>query len=287
MIYPGICSITLPHHAPDAVIALCRATGLTGIEWWGKHHVPSDALETASHVGRLTREAGLQVAAYGSYYRAGTSEADGLGFDSVLATALALGAPFIRVWAGNTGSGTASPAQAQQVIDDTLRIADLAAQAGVTLGFEHHQNTLTDSNKAVVRFAEQVQHPSVRFYWQPILGSEADNSPSGLREFQDRLAHLHVFHWTRKRVAPLPTVRSDQPLSAFPEDIFRHPLVEGADLWLDALQCAGQAPGDHWALLEFVAEEHPEQFQRDAKTLLSLLDEAQRRPTDTHAQGAS
>ena len=62
----------------------------------------------AREVRGLTEAAGLTVAAYGSYYKAGHSEAAGLPFPQVLDTALALGAPVIRVWAGPAGSAASA-----------------------------------------------------------------------------------------------------------------------------------------------------------------------------------
>jgi hypothetical protein len=58
-------------------------------------------------VRQQTLEAGLQIAAYGSYYRLGTGQ---LPFQSVLETAISLGAPTIRVWAGTVGSRDADSA---------------------------------------------------------------------------------------------------------------------------------------------------------------------------------
>jgi hypothetical protein len=51
----------------------------------------------------LTESAGLEVSSYGYYYKAGISESEGLRFSIVLETAVALNAPTIRVWAGNSG----------------------------------------------------------------------------------------------------------------------------------------------------------------------------------------
>lgn len=53
----------------------------------------------------LFEGAGLRVVAYGSYYHVGCQGQEGIpNFEDVLETALELGAPLIRVWAGNTGS---------------------------------------------------------------------------------------------------------------------------------------------------------------------------------------
>src|SRR6185312_13188931 len=100
MISPGLVSITFRALTPAEVIALARQAGLRGIEWGGDIHVPHGNGARAREVKEMTAEAGLTVAAYGSYYRAGQADSSGLTFDAVLETALELGAPLIRVWAG-------------------------------------------------------------------------------------------------------------------------------------------------------------------------------------------
>ena len=155
MIYPGVCSLTLGQLSPAEVVTLCKETGLTHVEWWGRDngHVPMGDVATAASVGEMTREAGLTIPTYGSYYCVGESEAEGLAFDAVLKTAIALGAPAIRVWAGTKGTDTVTPEQRRAVIDDSLRIAELCAEQGITAVFEYHQGTLTDSNASAVALA--------------------------------------------------------------------------------------------------------------------------------------
>ncbi len=83
---------------------LARRAGLAGIEWGGDVHVkPGDEAE-ALRVGSLTRNAGLQVSSYGSYFRLCAQEEPETAFAPVLASARALGAPLIRVWAGERDS---------------------------------------------------------------------------------------------------------------------------------------------------------------------------------------
>ena len=92
----GLTSVTFRQKSPEEIIALAKEAGLTGIEWGGDIHVPAGDTKTASEIGRKTREAGLAVLSYGSYYRGDEGE----DFAPVLASAKALGAPVIRIWAG-------------------------------------------------------------------------------------------------------------------------------------------------------------------------------------------
>ena len=89
----GIVSVTFRQLSPERIISLVSEGGLSAVEWGGDVHVPHGDLATARDVGRWTRNAGLEVASFGSYYKAGESEEAGLPFTSVLETASALGAP--------------------------------------------------------------------------------------------------------------------------------------------------------------------------------------------------
>ena len=142
---PGLVSITFRQLSPAQIVELCAKNKLQAIEWGGDVHVPHGDIATATQVGRLTRDHGLEVAAYGSYYRLAASPADGLHFSTVLASAVALETQAIRVWAGNRGSADADPSWRNQVAEDALRCADLAAEKGITICYEFHGGTITDT----------------------------------------------------------------------------------------------------------------------------------------------
>jgi 3-dehydroshikimate dehydratase len=64
----GLLSVTFRKLSPDHIIRLVSQAGLQVIEWGGDIHVPHGDIEIAEQVGRMTREAGIEVASYGSYY---------------------------------------------------------------------------------------------------------------------------------------------------------------------------------------------------------------------------
>ena len=109
MFIPGLVSITFRKLTVEQIIDLCVEAGVKCIEWGGDVHVPPTDPANAARVGKLTAEAGLQVGAYGSYYRCG--EADNTStFEQVVEAAKLLNAPTIRVWAGKTEAFDASSA---------------------------------------------------------------------------------------------------------------------------------------------------------------------------------
>ena len=169
MISSGLVSITFRQLTPEAIVALVRQAGLHGIEWGGDVHVPHGDLTRAREVGEMTREAGLEVAAYGSYFRVGNSEDSGLPFSHVLDSALELGAPVIRVWAGTEGSVTVGSEGRKRVVADLRRITELAAKAGVRVTTEFHGGTLTDTNESTIKLLSEVDHTNLSTYWQPLM----------------------------------------------------------------------------------------------------------------------
>lgn len=269
MLIPGLCSITLKSLSPEEVIGFCVANRLLAIEWWANGHVPPANGKRAAEVGRLNREAGLRVSSYGSYYRAGVSEADGMPFEGVLESAVALGAPTIRVWAGNKNSEEADPATIDRVIADTYRIADLSARHGVSVTFEFHGGTLTNSGANALHFAEQVPHPNVFFSWQPPHGFTLEHCLAGLEGLLPRLTTIHCYHWTVGSYEKNLFDESHRAL-IWPTDYHRHPLADGRERWQAYLQKARVSGRDHCVLLELVANDDPEQARADAAVLVEL-----------------
>lgn len=248
----GLVSVTYRQLSPREIVALCRDAQLACIEWGGDIHVPSGDIAAAREVATLTRDAGLQTAAYGSYYRLAVSENDGLPFAQVLESAVALGAPTIRVWTGNRPSSEADETYRQHVAADARRIADLAHQAGVTISYEYHANTLTDSIPSAIQLLEATTHPAIHTLWQPINGASVETCEESLRSVLPRLGNVHVFHW-------------------WPDSKTRHPLSEGTSRWKKYLGILRDAKKNPDLLIEFVPGNDPAVLKREAATLHSWL----------------
>ena len=255
MIRPGLVSVTFRGLPAAEVTRLAVRAGLAGIEWGGDVHVPHGDERAATAVAEMTAGAGLAVAAYGSYYRLGhEADIDVPEFAAALASAAALGAPTIRVWAGRYGSGSEQAADTRywdRVVDDSRRIAAAAAEAGMTISYEYHRNTLTDTNDTGRALLRAVDHPAVRTLWQPYVPESAEYNAAGLVGVRPWLTNLHVFAWDADRT--------------------RLPLADKEKEWTGYLAGAATTGRDHWALLEFVRDDDPEQMFADAQTLRRLL----------------
>jgi 3-dehydroshikimate dehydratase len=253
MLTPGLVSITFRALTPDEIIRLVVQAGPQPIEWGGDIHVPEGNLERARQVGRSTRDAGLAVSAYGSYYRLGGVDKVA-SFERTLASAVELGAPTIRVWAGGKGSADALPQERGEIIEDALRISEKAARAGITISLEYHGGTLTDTQESVRSLLNELADPNIQFLWQPPTGESVEMCVDRLNDVLPRMRNVHVFQWW-------PTHRD------------RLPLIEGEACWRVYIDIVRKSGRSAEFLLEFVANESPEQFLADATSLRRLLED--------------
>ena len=253
MIFTGLCSITFRDLSPRQIVDAVVEAGLRGIEWGGDIHCPHGDVETATTVGAMTRDAGLAVSSYGSYYRVGGPAAgkESPAFEGVLESAMAMEAPMIRVWAGSKGSKDADAAYRAIIVEDAQRIAEAAEAAGIRIGLEYHAGSLTDTLESTLQLLAAIDHDNVSTYWQPPFGSAKADNLTAIQALGEKISNLHVFHWT---VAP-------------GDKIDHRPLAEGHDDWIDYLAEASAIPGGRWALLEFVRDGKLEAFTADAAAL--------------------
>jgi 3-dehydroshikimate dehydratase len=249
MIRPGLCSITLRQLPAPKVAELAAQAGLACVEWGGDVHVPPSETATARQVAALTADCGLAVASYGSYYRAGVSAAD--DFPAVLSSAVALGAPRIRIWAGDVGSAEVDGDGRRTVIEAAQQAADQAADEGIDLAFEFHRDTLTDDLDSTLALLAEVGRDNVTTYWQPPNGMADHGAIETLRRLGPAVPAVHVFSWW--------------------PDTERLALAERAALWRQAFDVVGGYERDVDALLEFVPDDEPQNLLRDAAELRRLI----------------
>jgi hypothetical protein len=250
MLQPGLLSITFRSLPAADICILAQRGNLRGIEWGGDIHVPPGDVQTARDVAQLTRDHGLSVASYGSYYRAGMKT----NFAPVLESALELDAPSIRVWAGEA-SANCGAARRAEIINDLNSITSLAAKSGIVVATEYHSGTLTDTRESTVHMLEETAESGMRTLWQPLFfGGEniIEENLAALREVRSRLLNVHTYHWIQDG-----------------EELQRQPLSAGRVAWQHYF--AELQNCDAWALLEFVRDESTEQLLDDANLLNELV----------------
>ena len=247
MIRPGLVSVSFRSLTPREVIELATNSGLEGIEWGGDHHVPHGNLRRAREVRSMTEDAGLVVVCYGSYYRAGLDSDPAL----VIETAVRLGAPMIRIWAGSKGSQAVDPAEFSTIVDDLRGFTLLAEQAGIAVTIEFHPDTLADTPGSTMRLWDEVGSNNLGINWQPDSRVGYEDRVASLKGVLPKLTNLHVFNWTRQG-----------------ETTVRRPIAEAATEWLTFLEVAA---GERFALLEFMPNDLPMELPTEAATLQEWL----------------
>ncbi|MGI5894244.1 MAG: sugar phosphate isomerase/epimerase family protein [Candidatus Merdivicinus sp.] len=243
----GLTSVTFRKKSVDEIIAMAKKAGLTGIEWGGDVHVPAGDVETAALTARKTREAGLEVLSYGSYFRGDEGE----DFAPVLASAKALGAPVIRVWAGRKTFEESSPEEIDALAARFREAAEAAKEEGIALAFEYHRNTATQTISGALSMLKAVRDGNMFCYWQPNPDISHEEQLGEIDAILPFLQNIHVFCWTGKNE--------------------RHLLVEGISRWTDYLNHIREGGKNHDLILEFVLDDSDDAFYQDARTLQNLL----------------
>lgn len=241
----GLVSVTFRKLSAPEIVRLTKDAGLDGIEWGGDIHCPPGDMQAAQRIVALMRAHGLKTISYGSYYRAGTWGA----FDQVVQTAITLETQNIRIWAGDMPSALASAEVRARIVEDTKRCADMAAANDISVSFEYHANTLTDTLPSTICLLNDVDKDNVLTYWQPPDGVSLDDNILAISRLvaMKKLKNLHVF-------------ASDNG--------DRMPLSHGVAMWKQYIaEAAVCSPA---LLLEFVRGDDPSLMTEDAQTLLAL-----------------
>lgn len=248
----GLVSISFRKLESSALIEEVVKAGQQGIEWGGDVHVPHGDTKKAEMVARWTRDAGLETAAYGSYYR--LAEAESPDFGAVLDSAEALGTSTIRVWAGKRGSADADEGYREAVKSDARRICGLAAKRDLRIAFEYHGGTLTDTIASSVALLEDLQIENLDSLWQPPNGQPEDICEKSLNAILPRISNVHVFHWGKAGWSD------------------RLALADGQVRWGKYFELLAADPKPRWALMEFVKDDSLAQYHADASTLHEILE---------------
>lgn len=255
---PGLVSVSFDALPTSRVLELAVSAGLSAIEWSARSHVPNGSFDVARELGQATRGSGLEVANYGSYLRLGEAGCEEQAWRPVLDTAVTLGAPAVRVWAGARSSSKADSEYRHAVTTGMRRFADAAAARGMGVVIEHHAHTLTDDTESALTLIADVDRPNVRLSWQPPNPLNFAGRLADLRAVRDVSADVHAFHWSLDTQG----------------DVIRHRLIEGESDWRGYLGALAAGTNDRRVLLEFVPNDDPELLHDEAELLRAWIAEA-------------
>lgn len=243
----GMTSVTFRKKSLEEIVDIVKKAGLTGIEWGGDVHVPAGDTAAAQKAKALCKEAGLEILSYGSYFYAGEGE----DFAPVLASAKALGAPVIRIWAGRKTYENSTPEEFAALAARIRAAGELAAAEGIRIGFEYHRGTATQTKEGAAALLKAVDLENVGCYWQPNPDVTFEEQLSELRTLAPWLLNIHVFYWTAGNEM--------------------HLLSEGKSTWDAYLAEIRKIAGRHDLIMEFVKGEDDQVFLDDAAALNSWV----------------
>lgn len=242
----GLTSVTFRKLETDEIIRLAAEAELDGVEWGSDVHVPAGDTETAKKVGEKSAGAGLRVLSYGSYYRLCVQKDPGGAFAPLLKSAVALGAPNIRVWAGSKQPEDAPESYYERAAGELRVICKMAAAEGIRISTEYHRGTLTQNAESTIKLLRLTGCENFGTYWQPNPDLSPVQNRTELRRLRPYLTNIHVFKW---------------------QGGVRRLLSDGREEWLDYIRTAEADPERTSYILEFVRDDSPEAFRKDAKTL--------------------
>ena len=249
MFKAGLASVTFKTKPFEEVIDLVAGSGITAIEWASHVHAHEGDTQLCKRIGEMTRNAGLEVSSYGSYFRLGA----GTDIVPFLESASALETDQIRIWGGKQGSADLSPEQRKALVEESIAISEKAAKYGITLSLECHPDTVTDTLESHLLFLKEVDQSNFCTYWQAVTRDPVEQRTQALKAVyaSEKLTNLHLYWYNEQHERAL--------------------LQEGQDQLTQWLSLFKDDPTHRYALIEFVKGNSEENFFQDAKTLASIV----------------
>lgn len=251
MFKTGLVSVSFRKNTVEEIITLVKESGIDGIEWGGDIHVPAGNIEKAVYTKKLCEENGIEISAYGSYYKVGEyGDKYKEEFAKVLDTAVALGAPIIRVWAGVKGSNETTEEKRRQIISESNAISELSAEKNIKVAFECHMNTLTDDYRSALALLNEIKSDNIYMYWQPNQSKDVEYNLKAAEVLSPFTTNIHVFNW--------------------PDINTRLPLCEAEELWIKYLSFFNDEK-THYCALEFMPDGSTTSLEKESRTLNNIL----------------
>jgi len=193
-------TFSCPKLTLDEVLSLAKSTGYDGVEprlvSKHGHGIETDiSAEARKEIKSKFEDSGIAACCVATSCRyADPANAQQMVDETLRSIDLAadIGAPRIRVFGGRMGEGL-SREEAIQVVAGALRsVADHAGQRGVAVCMETHDDWCDPKNVAAVM--EQVDHPAIRVNWDIMHPVRTANTTidKSFQTLKPWIEHLHV-----------------------------------------------------------------------------------------------
>ncbi len=158
----GLCSVTFRKKTAEEVVELAKKAGISFIEWGGDVHVKT--LDDAKKVKALCNEADIKISSYGSYFNSAVYNES--KWHNTCEITKEMGAESIRIWLGKKNSQITSDKEYNLLLENTKKMCDIAAEYGLMVCPECHDNTFNNNTDAILRFTGELQKDNFKTYFQ-------------------------------------------------------------------------------------------------------------------------
>lgn len=190
----SLCTISFRHHLTSMTDLACwaQARHFDSLELWGVH---ARHLMDQRHYNRdWLAGFGLNVSMVSDYFPL-LAEPCAIAHKVELMCQLAChwGSRKLRTFAGDVGSVDVDTATRQRMVANLRQMADICAQAGVTLVVETHPGTLADNLVSTRQLLEEVSSPNLKINFDVLHVWESGVNPiEAFDRLQSDIVHLHL-----------------------------------------------------------------------------------------------
>lgn len=193
----GFASISALDRPLADAAALAARAGADALEISARPpHLEADPdVADAARAGRVVRDAGLEVVAFGSYFGREPS-LHGDAPERAVACAVAMQAPLLRVWA--------EPAAANGVRDEVVtslqRACDAAAPEGIDVVVERHVGSYAETPADARALLDDVNRPNFALNYQVLDFLPVAAVPAQADDARALVEHARYFHLKNYRL---------------------------------------------------------------------------------------
>ncbi len=158
----GLCSVTFRKKSAAQVVLIAKKAGIDYIEWGGDIHVTN--AEEAKTVKSICDNEGIKISSYGSYFN--TCEFDKDKWIQTCKIAKTMDASSVRIWLGKKDSEETDDKEYRVLLENLKKMCDIAADYGLTVCPECHDNTFNNNTDAFLRLKKDLQKDNFKTYFQ-------------------------------------------------------------------------------------------------------------------------
>lgn len=158
----GLTSTTLRGYSLEEVADISYKAKADVIEWGSDCHVKTPA--DAQKAKILCDERKIIINSYGTYYKIGCGDIE--QWEKICSVSAVMGAKYVRTWLGEKGSAVTGEKGYNALVEETLKLADIAEKYSLVICNECHPNTYNDTTKSAMRYLRDVNRDNVKTYYQ-------------------------------------------------------------------------------------------------------------------------